>query len=88
MAEQSMDREIQPQFPPSRTRENSDYIEWGDTGLIALTSGPCVLLSYFRGDQLLHVGSIELSPYNVSCCKFHPTMKLLALGDSHGRAFI
>jgi WD40 repeat protein len=57
-------------------------------GLIAFASGPCCLVSYFRGDKFVSCGSIELSPYNISCFKFHPILKLLGLGDVHGRVFL
>jgi WD40 repeat protein len=81
-------REIQPQFPPSYTRDNNCSLEWSNMGLIAFASGPCCLISYFRGDALVSCGSVELSPYNISCFKFHPTLRLLGVGDVHGRVFL
>jgi hypothetical protein len=80
--------EIQPQFAPSYAKANSCSLEWSNMGLIAFASGPCCLVSYFRGDKFVSCGSIELSPYSISCFKFHPTLKLLGLGDVHGRVFL
>ena len=75
------DINLQPLFPPRYSKENLNPIDWGNCGLIAYASGSCVHLSYARGNSLVHVSSIEIAPYAVSCFKFHLTLRAIAIAD-------
>lgn len=87
-AEDDVQSQIQPQFPPSYIPENRRAIDWGHNGLIAYASGACVHLSHTQNTKLVHVGSIEVAPYTVSCIRFHPTLRTIAIGDVCGRLFL
>ena len=82
------DINLQPLFPPRYSKENLNPIDWGNCGLIAYASGSCVHLSYARGNSLVHVSSIEIAPYAVSCFKFHLTLRAIAIADVKGRLFL
>lgn len=81
-------KQIQPQFPPQYTPENGRIIDWGNCGLVAYATGQCVHLSYVKGKELVHVSSIEVAPYPVSCFKFHLTLRAIAIADIKGRLFL
>ncbi|KAH0787133.1 hypothetical protein GPJ56_009131 [Histomonas meleagridis] len=87
-AEDEIQSQIQPQFPPEYLPENRRCIDWSFSGLIAYATGPCVHLSHARDKKLIHVHSIEVAPYTVSCLRFHPTLRIIAVGDIAGRLFL
>lgn len=80
--------QIQPQFPPPYSNDNVQAIDWGLNHLVAYASGSCLHLSHHVNDKLEHVGSIEVTPFHITCAKFHPTLPIIAIGDVKGRIFI
>ena len=86
--EDTLQSQIQPQFPPPYTNENNHAIDWGYNGLIAYASGACIHLSHQVNNKLQHVGSIEVNPFQLSCVKFHPNLPIIAIGDVKGRVFM
>ncbi|OHS96664.1 hypothetical protein TRFO_09817 [Tritrichomonas foetus] len=87
-AEDIIQSQIQPQFPPPYTHDNAQAIDWGLNGLVAYASGSCVHLSHPVNNRLEHVGSIEVNPFQLTCVKFHTTLPLIAVGDARGRVFL
>lgn len=86
--EDTLQSQIQPQFPPQYTNDNNHAIDWGYNGLIAYASGACIHLSHHVNNKLEHVGSIEVNPFQLSCVKFHPNQPIIAIGDIKGRVFL
>ena len=83
--------DIIPEFVPSHSEENSRYVEWSNYGIIGYVNGTTISLAYQDPNNpklLKRICPIEVAPYDVSCFKFHPTEKKVAIGDVKGRIFI
>ena len=83
-----IEEQIIPQFPPAYVPDNGRTIDWGIGNIIAYPSGCCVHLSYVNGEKLERVCSIEVAPNPVTCLELHQSQRVLAVGDSKGRAFL
>jgi len=82
-----MEENIIPFFPPSHHKANIDCIDWSIDDIVAYPTCGTLHFSYVNGNSLQRLFSTEITPYPISCVKFHPNGKYLCIGDLQGRVF-
>ena len=79
---------IVPLFAPDFSEFNRRAIDYGGCGFVAYASGCAINIAYIAENKFHRVCPIALRSSHVTCLKFHPTERILAVGDSKGQIFL
>ena len=77
-----------PEFPQPYSQFNFGVVDYGSCGLISYCTGNLIYFSYIKKGQLCRCSSFSIQESStISCVKYHPTKRLIAVGDIKGEIF-
>ena len=88
MKNSQIPKDLIPNLPMEFTEDNTNAIDFGFCGVVAIATSHIVNFCYYLNKELKQSFSISPSSSVVTCIKFHPRNSVIAIGCIDGSLFL